>query len=381
MPTLDLTPLEVATSTILGPVSNASPLPNSAPGTTPLAAMEAAVLPAVSRPPCVVTFSGGRDSSLVLAVAATVARREGLPPPVPATINFTGIETAQESSWQELVIRHLDLSEWVHRDISRDLDFVGPLAAGVLKKHGILWPLNVFVHQALIHHAAGGSLMTGMHGDAVFGGGRWLNVNQVLAGRRRPQKRDALRVGFAFAPKWMRRGMLRQRAREMPWLLPAVQQDFQTKMARAQAEEPRRWDRWIERFAQRRSLSLALQSMTALTSDVDALLVQPLVEPAVLAALHETGRARGIGDRTHLMRSLFGTVLPDALLARPDKAVFGPAFRGEPSETFAREWRGDGVDTRLVDPEALKREWRSESMNFRSALLMQTAWLHTHRDE
>jgi asparagine synthase (glutamine-hydrolysing) len=317
----------------------------------------------------------------VLAVAANVARREGLPPPVPATINFKGIETAQESAWQELVIRHLGLREWVRRDITRDLDFVGPLAAGVLKKHGILWPLNVFVHQALIHHATGGSLMTGMHGDAVFGGGRWLGVNQVLAGRRRPQMRDGLRVGFAFAPKWMRVGVFRRRTRGVPWLLPAVREDFRGKVARARAEEPRRWDRWIERYAHRRSLSLASLSMTALTSDVGALLVQPLVEPGVLAALRETGRARGIGDRTNLMRSLFDTVLPDVLLARPDKAVFGPAFRGEPSETFARQWQGEGVDTRLVDPEALKREWQSDSMNFHSALLMQAAWLHARRDD
>lgn len=83
--------------------------------------MEHAVLPAVSRPPCVVTFSGGRDSSLVLAVAANVARREGLPQPVPATINFKGIKTAEESSWQELVIRHLGLDEWVHRDSANGL--------------------------------------------------------------------------------------------------------------------------------------------------------------------------------------------------------------------------------------------------------------------
>jgi asparagine synthase (glutamine-hydrolysing) len=317
----------------------------------------------------------------VLAVAAKVARREGLPLPVPATINFKGIKTAEESSWQDLVIRHLGLSEWVHRDITRDLDLVGPLAAGVLKKHGVLWPLNVFVHQALIHHATGGSLMTGMHGDSLFGGGRWLGVNQLLAGRRNLQMRDGLRVGLAVAPQWLRMGVFWRRARGLPWLLPAVQRDFRRKSARAQATEPRRWNRWIEWFAHRRALSLAVRSMTALTSDVGALLVQPLVEPGVLAALRETGRGRGIGDRTHLMRSLFGDLLPDVLLGRPDKAVFGPAFRGEPSETFAREWQGDGVDAQLVDPEALKKEWRSKSMDFHSALLMQTAWLHAHRDE
>ena len=261
MPTLDLTPLELATYMILGTVSNPSPLPSAPPGTSPLAAMEAAVLPAVSRPPCVVTFSGGRDSSLVLAVSSSVARREGLPLPIPATLNFKGVESAEESSWQELVIRYLGLSEWVHRDITQDLDLVGPLVTGVLKKHGVLWPLNVFVHQALIHHASGGSLMTGMHGDTVFGGGRWLGVNQLLAGRRSLQMRDGLRVGLAVAPKWLRMRVFWRRARGLPWLRPAVQKDYRGRLARAQAEEPRRWDRWIERYAQLRSLSLAKESI------------------------------------------------------------------------------------------------------------------------
>lgn len=378
MPAIELAPLELATSTILGPASGDPPLPTASSHFTPLAAMEHAVLPAVARPPCVVTFSGGRDSSLVLAVAANVARREGLPPPVPATINFTGIKTAEESSWQELVIRHLGLDEWVHRDITTDLDFVGPLATDVLKRHGILWPLNVYVHQALIHHTTGGSLMTGMHGDSVFGGGRWLMANQVLTGRRRPTMRDGTRVAFAVAPQWMRQRVFQHRAWEVPWLLPARQRDFQREIARSQASEPRRWDHWIDWFGNHRSLHLAMESMTALTRDVDALLVQPLAEPGVLAALRGAGRARGIGDRTNLMRSLFDTLLPDVVLARPDKAQFGPAFRGVPSRAFARDWQGDGVDTDLVDPEALKREWQSESMNSRSALLMQAAWLHLH---
>ena len=120
--------------------------------------------------------------------------------------------------------------------------------------------------------------------------------------------------------------------------------------------------------------------MTALTRDVDALLVQPLAEPGVLAALGAAGRGRGIGDRTDVMRSLFDAILPDAVLARPDKALFGPAFHGESSQNFARDWQGEGVDPELVDPEALKREWQSNSMSFRSALMMQAAWLRMQGD-
>ena len=41
-------------------------------GTTPLSALEEAILPALEREPCLVSFSGGRDSSAVLAVATRV---------------------------------------------------------------------------------------------------------------------------------------------------------------------------------------------------------------------------------------------------------------------------------------------------------------------
>ena len=77
-----LTPIELATNMVFEIDPGATGLPEITSETTVLSAVEDAVLPAVSRPPCVVTFSGGRDSSLVLAVATRVARREGLPDPI-----------------------------------------------------------------------------------------------------------------------------------------------------------------------------------------------------------------------------------------------------------------------------------------------------------
>ena len=64
----------------------AAALPETA--ATPRAAFEAAILPGLRRSPCLVSFSGGRDSSAVLATATAVARREGLPLPVPITHRF-----------------------------------------------------------------------------------------------------------------------------------------------------------------------------------------------------------------------------------------------------------------------------------------------------
>ena len=92
------TPFDIASGTVLGvgpPTLRA--VPPVAPD--PLAALGRAVLPALRRPPCVVSFSGGLDSS-VLAVAVRMARWEGLPDPVPVTWRFTGAPRADESSWQ-----------------------------------------------------------------------------------------------------------------------------------------------------------------------------------------------------------------------------------------------------------------------------------------
>jgi len=86
-----------------------------------------------------------------------------------------------------------------------------------------------------------------------------------------------------------------------------------------------------------------------------------------------------LGDRTAIMRSLFTEVLPDQLLARPDKAVFGGAFVGRWTRDFARDWQGDGVDHDLVDPEILRASWLAEKFDFRGALLLQAAWLHQQR--
>src|ERR1700749_707865 len=60
----------------------------AAPGVSAREALESVIRPALERSPCLVSFSGGRDSSAVLAAAAALARREGLPLPIPATIVF-----------------------------------------------------------------------------------------------------------------------------------------------------------------------------------------------------------------------------------------------------------------------------------------------------
>jgi asparagine synthase (glutamine-hydrolysing) len=109
---MGLTPLEISSGFVVPTRRPSHALP-PVPGSV-RAAFEAALLPALRRAPCLVSFSGGRDSSAVLAVAAHVARREGLPLPIPATIHFPHAGGTQETEWQEQVIGHLGLEDW-HR--------------------------------------------------------------------------------------------------------------------------------------------------------------------------------------------------------------------------------------------------------------------------
>src|SRR5215210_5370570 len=74
-----LTPLEVASGLLFGfTPGERLPGTNEGESRTPRGALERAILPGLLRPPCLVGFSGGRGSSVVLALAVDVARREGL---------------------------------------------------------------------------------------------------------------------------------------------------------------------------------------------------------------------------------------------------------------------------------------------------------------
>jgi len=331
----------------------------------PLAALEAVTLQALERPPCLVSFSGGRDSSSVLAAAARVARREGLEPPVPITLRFPDAPMTEESEWQERIVRHLGLTKWEVRQIDDELDLVGPVSAAVLRRHGVLHPFNAFFHRPLLEAARGGSLLTGIGGDYLFGGWHWRIPADVLARRKRPVPRDVLRLAYAASPRSPR-----------SWLRPEARRAVAALDATVVATQPLRWREWVRRYPCRRDLKGTRWSLGLLAEDTDALLLHPLVEPHFLAAVARAGGRHGLGDRTMAMRAIFAGALPDALLARPTKARFDDVIWRRESRDFAEHWDGSGVNERLVDPKALREEWLKPEPDKLSALLLQSAWLN-----
>jgi asparagine synthase (glutamine-hydrolysing) len=370
-----LSRLEVAAGVVLGTESRRRP-PSGPVRATPRAALERAILPELEHGRCLVSFSGGRDSSAVLAVATRLAERVGLPQPVPATIRFPGADRAAETAWQERVVAHLGLADWVRLDAGDELDCVGPVAAAALRRHGLLWPPNAHFHAPLLAEAAGGALLTGVGGDDVLGATRWSRAAAVVGGQARPEPRDALTVGLAWAPRPVRRAVLRRRvAVPFPWLRPPAERAVNDALAADAAGEPLRWR---ARFSWRLSLRyvhVGTASLALLAADAGARIAHPLADPGFVDALARLPRDSRYRNRDEAMRTLFPQLLPPDLLARRDKAAFGQVAWGPHSRAFADAWDGSGLDTELVDPDALRRAWPEAERDGRLLTVLQAAWL------
>ena len=371
-----LTPLELSSGLVFGDGGPLPELASETPPVSPRAALERAILPALRRPPCLVSFSGGRDSSAILAVATALARREGLPPPIPATNRFPAADGAAETEWQERVIAHLGLEDWLRRKLTDELDCVGPVATRVLKRHGVLWPCNAHFHEPLFEAAAGGSFLTGIGGDEAFMTPSRSVYLGVLTGRRRPQLRDVLRVGFALAPRSIRRRVIEHRfPRICWWLQPDALKEVRAAMALEGSSEPLGWRgryRWIRGF---HYLEVGLKSLGLLAHDHDVVPVHAFARPEFLAALAELPRESRFDSRDAAMEALFGDLLPRELHTRSTKARFDGAFWTEHSRSLVTRWQGEGVDSELVDLEVLRDEWTSSAPDARSFPLLQAVWL------
>jgi len=369
-----LTALELASGVVTG---GRSPL-LAATSTAPSDALRAAVLPALQRPPCLVSFSGGIDSSLVLSAATQAARRHALPDPVPITWRFTAAPRAEESAWQEQIVSELGLADWVRLPASPgELDFVGPVATGVLRRHGVLYPANSFLHGPMLQRARGGTLLTGIGGDQVLGLWRWRTAAAVRRGDLpRLTPRCALAVAHARAPLQLR--AWRQRRTEpldTPWLRPGPRREVHDHYAREQASEPRTWPGRVSWQAGRRHLELGLHSLELLAADADAVVTHPLLDPQFLSALATHGGRYGVGNRLATIDALLPDVAPDAIRQRRTKAIFNEVFWQDPAQELTAGWNGAGVDPRMVDPEGLRAAWQAQQPDTRTAGLLQAIWL------
>jgi asparagine synthetase B (glutamine-hydrolysing) len=365
------TAYDLATGLVQGmdPNADGRPLPFAGGlASTALVALEAAVLPALCRAPCVVSFSGGLDSSVVLAVAVRVARREGLPDPVPVTWRFTGAPRADESSWQDAVVGALGLGgTWRVLTADDDLDLVGPVARRFLHRYGVRHPLNTHLHLPIMEMASGGALLTGVGGD------------QVLAGWRPPAPSSTsayLRAAVGRARASLRREPTGTDV--FGWLRPVPAREIlRTHRAERRAEPDRLADR-VAWHLRRRDLRTTAASFALVGEDLDVNLVHPLLDPGFVAALVEWAGRRRRPTRAELLAGITAGALPAVVTTPRPKAHFLEVFLRTPTREFVRSWDGGGVDTDVVDPDALRAAWSRWPIPECTAGLVQHLWLRQH---
>lgn len=374
---MHLRSLEIATGRVLGPCEEPLAL-GPDPAETPIEALEQSLLPALLRTPCAISFTGGRDSSAVLATAVRLARREGLPPPVPVTLEFPGIPSADEREWQELVLRHLRLRDRVRIEVEceeGELDLLGPAARGLLERHGLLWPPNVLLAVKQAEWARGGAAVSGLEGDGLLGRWPWAGAVGLWSWPPRVSRAGCGAAALAVAPRPLRERIALARMPKMPWLSARGEAELRALVAEELHSIPRTWSGWVSWWSNRRYVEMLRAAFGVLATENEVLAVHPLMEKRFLAALAKAGGRGGFGDRRGAMQALFGDLLPPEIVNRTTKAAtFTQLCWGPHSRAFVAEWDGRGAGP-LVDAERLRAVWSDPAPDERSALLLQSVWL------
>ena len=236
----------------------------------PRRALRDAILPALQRSPCLVTFSGGRDSSAVLAVAMDLARQLGLPEPIPVTRYWPGVPASDESHWQELVIDHLGVKHW-ERIACDEMDVVGPNCTPSLLARGPLWPPLIHAWPPMFELAQDGAILTGEGGDELFDPSRSTVLKWMATDPRRAGNLEVIReVTDAVAPKIWRRRQAKLGAREIvpDWLLPGPAADYLQELISWEVEEPLRWLDSTARLIGDRSHRVGLHNLAVLADEL-----------------------------------------------------------------------------------------------------------------
>ncbi len=370
---LGLTELDVASGIVLGTIE-APRWPRAERPPLQVLFDEAKAL--LQRGPCIVAFSGGRDSSAVLATMLHVARQDGFDDPVAVTARWPGVAAADESAWQEHVAGELGVRRWEILTPGTDFDLLGPLARQLLRDHGLLWPAPTAALMPMIEAAGDGVLVTGQGGDEIFG--TWGLAGPWARARKGRNLRSSLRavVGAALPrPVRWRRSLGRAQPYQR-WLTAdahAIQREVLATETLAVA--PLWWPSYLREVSSERGLSLGTKTQMALCASRGGSFAAPLLAPDFLAALARWGGRLGLGERTAAMKAVFSPLLNDAILSRRSKATFGDVFWGPESRQFAKNWDGNGLDPRWVEADALRTAWLEPRPVYGAALPLQAAWL------
>jgi asparagine synthetase B (glutamine-hydrolysing) len=324
-----------------------------------------------------VEYSGGCDSSLVLASAAAECDKAGVEPPIPISLRFPALPETDEREYQEWLVQHLGLDDWVRIDVDAEMDFVGPLAAPWLRRFGAIFPSPLFSRAIVYEQARGGVLFNGEGGDEVLGPRRLAPLFVTSAALRRGklpgrQELRSLRDLVARPSTTARRraqGLL-----DLPWLRESARGQLRARLLDELRPEPTRPERALPLHLQRRMIVAILAGIHWFGEQHDAVSQAPLLDPEFVASMSRLPW-RDLRDRTTVLERHFAGVLPAGIRRRRSKAVFTRAFFSKHTRAFAESWDGSGVDPELVDVDELRRQWLSPEPHGATMVLLQQAWV------
>jgi hypothetical protein len=369
-----LTELEVASGVVMGKEATLGLTPDGS--VHPVEVLRNIARRLLATPPCVIAFSGGRDSSALLALFIDVARRDGLPEPIAITARWDEDAASNENAWQENVISSIGASHWEIIRPGTDLDLLGSEATSVLGQMGLMWPAPAYAFLPMVRHAAGGVFVSGEGGDEAFGlwpyGQLWATLRQ----HRAPGWGELKALTLGSCPPFVRRLWWRHKLPPyQDWLQPQAFRRVSRILAEELSNDPFTWVKYQMANRQSRGTEISLRTFEALCATQGATYAGPFLDSTFLGALAAWGGRFGVGDRTAAMTSLFSEVLPGGVLGRRTKASFGGVFWGPASRQFAHDWDGSGLSDELVDREALRGAWLAPVPVYGAAIPLHAAWL------
>jgi hypothetical protein len=373
--------IDLATALVYGIDASCAPLDIDHPQPPPRIALESILLGALQHPPCVIGFSGGRDSSALLALAAHIAKKEGLQLPIAATNVFPGDVQAAESEWQELLIRFVGVTDWERLEFTDEMDVVGPIAAPLLERFGPTFPFNGHFGMPSFSLASGGTYLTGVGGDELFEPNELTRLAIVFTGGLRPSRRDLRSIVHTFSPRPLRVRHWRRLIPPEPWLRPETGQQFMTDLAHSFARQHLWYSEQIRQDIWRDRARMALENtLAAFATTVDSSIAHPFQDPSLLRSVAAHRGRTPWPSRAVAMDELFGDVLPNEVVQRTTKANFDTIFFNQHSRAFVEGWDGEGIDDAFVDVTQLRAAWQQPAVDARSLSLLQSAWCNSHAE-
>jgi asparagine synthase (glutamine-hydrolysing) len=121
-------------------------------------------------------------------------------------------------------------------------------------------------------------------------------------------------------------------------------------------------------------IAVAERNLAYLAREHGVALFNPLLDRGFVGSLAALPPAQRFTSRTEAMRSLFGDLLPEAVLTRRSKASFDVIDAPERRRELVERWSGEGVDETYVDVDVLRAEWLRPLSNPSTTPLLQSAW-------